>query len=419
MRACLSALPLLAVAGVPALADVAAVHRDRLPQTPPVLAALDDAAAMEPYSDRWSNKWIFPVPKKDVAEHLRKDITALQAAVKDNPTNEELLLVAGLVAHYGYNVDVEHTDESAPQDLAAAGKLDPNDFRVSWFHADFMCQTIKPSVGAKEFLSIEGSHAWRDLPAAFWRNYEHCAAVTNMPAHLLRAAGYLSQLAPSTDDDKFYESLGHDRMTAVDLTRDYDTASSWTGDRDGDDVAVTSTACGVRFRARSTWTPDRLELQKGSCVAVFSTGPYKAPRGPLHPEILLIAQRPEGSETLADFAQKFTKLGTFSPMTPAHCPASHCLAMQGVQPGIYTKDGDGHPRIVVFERDEPPNPGLLFESPQDPPAQGQGTQVIRPNRMLERIPGTLYYVIALDTASTIEQSADNDFDFFLEHTQVE
>jgi hypothetical protein len=421
MRYCASlpAFVLLSAVCVPALADVAAIHRDRLPQTAPVLAALDDARAMEPYTDRWNDKWQFPVAKADVAARLGVDFASLQAAVKDNPANEELLLLAGLVAHYGYNVDVEHTDDAVLSDLQAAGKLDASDFRVPWFHADFMCQTTKPSTGAEEFLSIEGAHPWRDLPPAFWRNYEHCAAVTNMPAHLLRAADYLAQLTPPTDDDRFYAVIGNSRFTAVDLQKDYDSTSSWFGSRDGDEIILDSTACGVRFHAKAAWTADRLELQKGSCVAVFSTGPYTAPSGLLHPEILLMVQRPTGSETLADYAHRFTTKGTFSPMPVPHCPATDCLAMQGDEPGVYGTDGDSHPHIVVFERDEPPNPGLLLESPADPPQGGQGLRYLRPDRMLHRMPGKLYYVIALDTAASIETGAIGDLDYFLAHFQVE
>ncbi|HTW46954.1 MAG TPA: hypothetical protein VMD92_03335 [Acidobacteriaceae bacterium] len=418
-RASLSALLVLATVGVPARADVAAIHRDRLPQTAPVLAAFDDARAMEPYTDRWSDKWRFPIARADAVSHLTADFAALQAAVKDNPSSEELLLLAGLVAHYGYNVDVEHTDDAVVSDLEAAGKLDSRDFRVPWFHADFMCQTIKPSVGAKEFLAIEAAHPWRELPPAFWRNYEHCAAVTNMPTHLLRAAGYLAQLTPATSDDQFYANIGHSRLEAVNLKKDYDAESSWIGGREGDDITLTSTACGVAFHAKAAWGPERLELESGSCVAIFSTGPYLAPGGPLHPQILVMVQQPKGSETLADYARRFTKKGTFTATTAVHCPVTDCLALQGAQRGVYGKDGDSHPRLVFFERDEPANPGLLLEMPQDPPAQGQGLEYLRPNRMLQRIPGKLYYLVTVDTAASIEAGAYDDLDYFLAHLQVE
>ena len=50
-----------------ALADVAAIHASALPQETAVLAALDDARQLEPYSHSWTNNWKYPVAKEDVA----------------------------------------------------------------------------------------------------------------------------------------------------------------------------------------------------------------------------------------------------------------------------------------------------------------------------------------------------------------
>jgi hypothetical protein len=95
--------------------------------------------------------------------------------------------------------------------------------------------------------------------------------------------------------------------------------------------------------------------------------------------------------------------------------------MKGSQPEMYGKDGDGHGRIVAFERDQPEYPGLIFESPAEFPKQDAkpGTQVFRPNQVQQRIPGKLYYLVMLDTAASIEAPAMKDFDFFLQNLTVE
>ena len=171
---------------------------------------------------------------------------------------------------------------------------------------------------------------------------------------------------------------------------------------------------------KADWKIDRLEVDKGVCAAVFSTGPYNAPRGALAPEILVLVRRPDGQETLAQFLGRFTNKGTFAPMQASACPASACVAMKGLQPGRYGKDGDSLPRIVAFAADQPSFPGLVFEAPQGPPrSSAQGVAYYRPDQTLQRIPGTLYYLVSLDTASSIESSAAADFDWFLQHIQVE
>jgi hypothetical protein len=76
---------------------------------------------------------------------------------------------------------------------------------------------------------------------------------------------------------------------------------------------------------------------------------------------------------------------------------------------------------VIFERDEPEFPGLIFESPQGPPQPkaGAGPVAYHPSQIQQRIPGKLYYVVLLDTAASIEEPALKDFDFFLQNLTVE
>lgn len=423
LRAALAAVLLLA-ATLPARADLAAIHRDKLPQTASVLSALDDATELEPYTDHWSSTWDYPVTKPAAAARLGTDLSVLRTAVKKSPENEELLLLTALVAHYAYNVDAgnaEDTYRTVRESIVAAAALNPSDIRPNWFRANFLCQTDDPVPGAATFLSIEAAHPWRDLPAAFWDNYLACALITQMPAHALRAVDHLKALnaAPSGLRDD-YASMARKRFDPVDLSKTYDDRQAWYAVPTGSEVEVTSTACGLRFRVKGDWKIERVDLQKGVCTAVFGTGPYSAPKGPLSPEILVIVRQPDGQETITDFLHRFTIKGTFSPMVISTCPAAACLAMKGLQPGGYGKDGDSLPRLVLFAANDPPFPGLAFETPQGPPtASKNGVHYYRPDQTLERMPGTLYYLVGLDTASSIGPQAAADFDWFLQHVQAE
>jgi hypothetical protein len=88
---------------------------------------------------------------------------------------------------------------------------------------------------------------------------------------------------------------------------------------------------------------------------------------------------------------------------------------------MYKKDGDGHGRIIVFERDQPEFPGLIFEDPLQMPKPdgGNDAKFYRPNQVQQRIHGKLYYLVMLDTAASIEEPAMKDFDFFLQNLTVE
>ena len=76
---------------------------------------------------------------------------------------------------------------------------------------------------------------------------------------------------------------------------------------------------------------------------------------------------------------------------------------------------------MVFERDQPESPGLIFEAPLEIPKSegGEGVKYYRPSQIQQRIPGKLYYLVMLDTAASIEGPAMKDFDFFLDNLTME
>ena len=403
-------------------ADIAAIHASSLPQETAILGALDDAKQLEPYSRSWALKWEYPVPKDEVADRLGKDLGFLTLALKNHSDNAELALLTGLVARYAYNLDVTGSYDEAMSALGHSEKIKPTDFRASWFRATLQCQTNDSMAGANEFLSIEAAHGWDQLPVAFWDDYMECASVTNMPSHLLRAKSYTErEHAPESAMRSFLAGAAQKRFDPFDANKTYGPKEAWKGTGAGEDTVFTSTMCGVRLHAHGSWEVNQLAFNNGSCVAYFGTGSYKAITTDLHPSVLMLIQRPKEGESLQDFSKKFLSSGTFEPDSLIHCPATHCIALKGIQPGMYKADGDGHGRIVFFERDDPEFPELIFESPNGPPKPDSGGAPVyyRPNQVQQRIPGKLYYLVMLDTAASIEESAMKDFDFFLQNLTVE
>jgi hypothetical protein len=88
---------------------------------------------------------------------------------------------------------------------------------------------------------------------------------------------------------------------------------------------------------------------------------------------------------------------------------------------MYHENGDGHGRVIFFEREQPEFPGLLFESPTPLHHKegNEGPESFRFAPTLQRMPGKLYYLVMLDTAASIEEPALKDFDFFLQNLTVE
>jgi hypothetical protein len=409
-------------AGTQVHADIAAIRVKDLPQEPKVLEAFEDAQVLEPYSSSFADRWTYPVKKADVAKRLKRAIDSLRGALEEHSQNAELQLLTGLVAHYGYNVDVEGSHEASVSALDAANKLLPNDYRPQWFFAGLQCQTKESKEGAEKLLAIEAAHSADELPTAFWNDYIECAGITNMPSHLIQAARILERRsAPESRITKVLVDSTQKRFEPFDANKKYEPKAVWFGSVAGDEVTFTSTICGIRLVARKNWDVNQLALSNGSCVAYFSTGPYKAVVDSLRPSLLVLVQQPKQNETLEDFAKKFLTKGTFLRFDVGHCPARNCIGMAGIQPGMYKANGDGHGRSIFFERDQPAFPGLAFESPTSLPDRGDegAPKYYRPGQVTIRIPGKLYYLVLLDTAASIEDPALKDYEFFLKNLTVE
>lgn len=404
-----------------AIADIAAIQSDKLPQDDAVLAAMQDAAELEPYCRYFVQPWKFPISKMEVAKRLGKDLQLLDSAAKKHPENTELLLLTGLVAHYAYNLDVKNSFEIVLPVLDQAKKQAPEDFRASWFRAGFLCETKETEAGEKGFLSIEDNHTWDQLPVGFWDDYMTCAVVTSMPGHALRAADYLEKLhAPVSDRRTAIVGAMRERFTPFDAKKDYTRDEVWEGINSGDETVFTSTTCGVRFEVPSAWSVERMDLADGSCVADFLTQFYQGTAHLKRPSVLLLVKQPEQGETLDQFSMRFRHKGTFTPFTPARCPAENCIALMAVQPGMYGDDGDGHGRVLFFERGQPEFPNLVLETPAVfPSSASDKPQVYRPGKIAGRIPGKLYYLVLLDTAASIEGPALKDYELFLHNLTVE
>ena len=404
-----------------AAADIAAIHADQLPKDAHVISALKDAAELEPYSAYFVQPWKFPVARDEVAQRLKADMQGLDAAVRAHPENAELLLLTSLVARYAYNVDVEGSHEIAMQSFAAAAKLGPGDFRPGWFQATLKCQTNESRQGAVEFLAIEDSHQSEQLPAAFWDDYIECATITNMPGHVLRAADTLEKMhAPNSPRRTVIVQTARNRFVLFDPKKKYDDREVWEGANTGDETVFTSTVCGVRLRVPVGWSVDRMGFSNGSCVADFLTQFYPGTVHQRRPSVMLMVQQPKDGEDLEQYSMRFRHRGTFTPFEPVRCPAEKCIALKAVQPGMYGEDGDGHGRVVFFERDQPAYPDLALEAPTSlPTTSGNETQTFRPGKIQGRIPGRLYYLVLLDAAASIEEPAMKDYDLFLRSLTVE
>lgn len=414
-RTCKILSVLLLLIATPLFAGLRDIHKDKLPQDKSVLQAYDEAAGMEEYARLWSPQWQYSISKDEVAAKLKQSLDALQAALKSSPDNEELALLTGLVAHYAYNVDDTSAFDVAGNSFAQAHKLMPDDYRPDWFLANHQCQSRLTDKGMEAFLSVESRLPWKQLPADFWNDYIACAILTNMPAHALRAGDYMDQLKtpPSEYRDELM-NIARKRLTPSDASATYPAKEVWEVSGDNKRPVFTSFLCGLSFGAMGTWRLSLADVKNGQCVAQFETGPYPSKAGDVIPNILVLVRQAREGESLEEFLKKFMNFPSPKSVNIARCPAEHCLAVESVVPNFYKAAGDGQVIMVAFQRTEPSFPGLVFEKPWALPQGEAGkTSYYRPTTRLTRLRGTLYYLVTMDTASSVKDNAKSDFDNLL------
>lgn len=411
---CWMFLALFVVLSTPLHAGIAAIHKDKLPQDASVLSAYEDIKALEPYVKSWSPQWTHPIAKESAVARLQSSMAALQKAAAAAPESEELQLLLGLCAHYAYNVDEGSAFEVAVAGFEKAGKLTPVDLRPDWFLGTHYCQSLETKQGMERFLAIEARSVPSELPVAFWDDYMNCATVTNMPAHVLRAASNAAA-AGASDDREFLVSVARKRTLPVDAEAEYEAKRAWSYQQVNDGYRFLNSACGMEISSKAEWQISFPPLQKGTCVAQIKVGPYNS----ITPNLLLLARQAKPGETLADFLQSFLAEKPSKPSEAPACPVSKCLAIESLVPGMYKDAGDGLGLLAAFERDAPRFPGILFEQPWAPPKDKEGLKFYHPDEALQRMPGKLYYLVLLDTATSVKDQARADYTEFLKSMRVE
>ena len=76
---------------------------------------------------------------------------------------------------------------------------------------------------------------------------------------------------------------------------------------------------------------------------------------------------------------------------------------------------------VAFAGQPADFPGLLFEKPDAPPPAKAGEEVAyyHPIERLQRLPGTLYSIVELDSNASIFEKGKSDFAYLLKSIQLD
>ena len=349
-------------------AQLRQIEPSKFPEDQRVQTVFSKVSPIEYMAHGWSSTWGYDTPKTEVASLLRSSLHDLRSAEASAPQNEELLLLTGIVAHLGYNVDVEDTYEVAVQSFEKAHELAPTDYRPEWFLASHRCQSNELKTGMEQMLAIEGQKPWRELPVDFWDDYINCSTTSLMPAHTLRAIDHAVHLGESPTSYSSAVQIANNRFKSTDADKVYSARDAWQTTQRDDEVQFASDLCGIGFSAHGNWHMDIRDVAKGTCVSMIETGPYPSKSGQATPTILILSRPAKPEEQLDDFVHSFLKKYPARSFMAPSCPSDRCAAFEVVTDTMYPSEGGAHLLVVGFAGRVPDFPGLLFERPWAPPS---------------------------------------------------
>jgi len=406
-----------------AFAQVQQIDRAKLPQDLSVQSAYTDLLPIDEYARNYAQRWPYPVPKEQVVLRFTRDLQALETAQRSTPSNGELRLLTGLVAHLTYNLDVESAYTPALSLLQSAESEAGQDFRPAWFLAMHQCESNDPVGGMKHLLQDEGAH--ENLPAPFWRDYMLCAQVAFMPAHALRAYDTMTKLGNVTSEDTGVAQANRQRFTLSSTVATYPKRVAWEAEAAGDRVRFTSTVCGESFLVKPTSEIDIMDVTRGTCVVTITPGKYSTRHGESSPSLLVFTQVAKPGQTLDAFLHGLLanpKYASAKPIEGITCPVAKCLAYEILTDKLYSKEGGAHLLAVAFASEQPAYPGLRFEIPRPLPKTGgdsNSPQFLRPNNTQQRFDGTIYTFLALDANEDIYVPSRADFDALVQSMVID
>ena len=405
-------------------AQLSQINPAKLPRSENTRAAYSNLIPVEPMARNWSPKWPYGIPKTQVTSILMSSLHELRSAQNAEPQNEELFLLTGLVAHMAYNVDVEEAYDTAVKSLEIAHKLAPADYRPDWFLGIHLCQSNGIQKGMEKLLAVEERLPWQQLPLNYWDDYITCSTLSLMPAHTLRAIDHAQRLGAAPARYISLVETTRKQYVSTNATSTYSAHRAWNATQTGETTLFGSELCGMRFSLHGDWHVDVRDVTNGVCQVIVETGPYQGKNKSATPTLLVMTRSPKPQEKLEDFVHSLIQKYPSAHVVEAPaCPSGKCLAFEVTTDSMYKSEGGGHLLIVGFTNEPPEFPGIRFEAPEPPPPSKPETNdkitYYRPTEKLQRLPGTLYSVVLLDSNASIFSKAASDFEYLLQSIQLD
>lgn len=402
----------------PALAGyLNAINLDRLPKE--ATDILSQLRELEPYVEEWQVTWSHSRSKEGTMTRVKELYERSESLLAKNPENGELLLLCGLIAFYGHNVNLDNFSERADAHFASAQKVLTNDYRPLWLLGMHLAKSTRCAEGMKALLEAERKYSIRE--PLFWDDYAAAAYFTAMFNHSLQALGRVRELSGR---ESRLEDIFGDKIRAAAKTpkpnEKIQAQNLWQSSVDDTAVTIVSFPFGYKFSVQKKEDRDFQTTNFDGRFAVLQvrltphTGTEGVIRIPTLQVATFIAQE---KETLENFTKRFLNKSAKWQNYEVGLGLGE-VAYTGESSEYYKTDGGVKVVMVAFERNSPKISGLLLEEPRGA-LKGANSGFYRINPYYQRFKERLFYQIWLETPMRFFDQTLAEFKAILKTFMVE
>lgn len=397
-------LPVLATILVlletPAIASyLNVIVQGRLPRESVQL--ISELRKWESYVEEFQPEWSHDFSKKEIKARIGGFLKRTEELLATNEENGELHLLCGLIAFYGFNVDLENARDRADMHFAAARRLFPDDYRPLWLLGMHLVKSTRSVNGMKALLEAEKK---QPIPEPqYWEDYATAAYATNMFRHSLKALERVREL--TGNKSRLYDLLGK-KLREVVMTpkpgAKLEAKFLWQFKKNNGAVRVVSFPFGYSLSAAVREGEDIQYTDFDGRFAAFKVRltPRTGAGGVIRiPTLQIMTFIPPKQESLEDFTkrllggrQKWQKYDLGLGLNEI------CYRAESDEP--YAEDGGASLVMISFEKDCPKVSGLALEEPSASWEESQNEESPRWYRLdayYTRFKEKLYYQIWLET----------------------
>lgn len=393
------------------------IVKEKLDLTAELEAVLTEIEAIENLVYAWTPEWNYAIPKEEVIALITSGYKLLEEYAAYHPDNGELYLLMGLLAHYGFQLDLEEFYQLAENTYDKAAALDPGDFRPQWFMAMHKIKATHIVEGMEALLAIAAAYQPAELPPEFWEDYAYGAFLASMPSHAamgltyarerLGYAGYMDRLLGGIVQNRF---LPPPEETLVENEELWEIYPAEAGYR------FVNRLLGFSFTVPGDWELQLGSLQNRSVGALITLPEKTGWQGTVRPSVLIFARQPGPGVTLDDFL--LTALGRNQAAREVDSQPER-KAYELVVSELYPGEGGGYCYVTGIQRKAPRFPGTLLEAPLALPHSGEGVRYYAAKQVYRRFAGEIYYFILLDTTISVKEEALKDYQQILDGLIIE